>query len=282
MPKLTTILGNGFRDAIHNKTEFETSHAVKTPHGPLEVKVHYRSQYNDIFFTLSDTQTTGTSLRLDLDKNGSPTKLTSVDDPNDIFSGAFTDLGINDVSQALGAVDPQAYRERVESINNYNAVTKKLHEAQHDPERITYVQGDYHGPDTGMFVQQNGYQVAPFDTPLATAGVNTCAALIVIDRKGKRHYLAHVDPHSTADQIAKSVRDSFNNLDGLKVYAMEGFSPSGTLQSIYMALEKLGLEKQLKFIPFSGISFPQVGTQNGGMFNPTTTFQKKSTERIAK
>lgn len=284
VPKLTELLGNGFGDAIRNKTEFETSHPVKTPHGPLEVKVHYKPEYNGIFFTLSDTQTAGTSLRLDLDKNRTPTKLTSIDDPNNIFSGVFADLGINGVSQALGAVNPQAYQKRVESINNnnYNAVTERLHEAKSDPKRRTPVQGDYYGPDTGVFVQQNGYQAASIETPLATAGVNTCSALIVIDRKNKRHYLAHVDPSSTADQIAKSVRDSFNNLEGLEVYVMEEMMLSGTLQNIWTALKNMGLEENLKFISNPGFMSPGIGTQNGKTFNPTTTFQEKSTERIAK
>ena len=120
------------------------------------------------------------------------------------------------VSKALGAVDQKAYQKRIESINNYDAVTREIREAQSDPKRRTTVQEDYYGPDTGVFVQQNGYQAAPIEVPLATAGVNTCSVLIVIDPMGKRHYLAHIDSSSTAEQIEKSIRDNFDNLEKLQ------------------------------------------------------------------
>ena len=282
MTQLGKLLGTQFNKAVASKADFETVHVVKTPHGPLEVKIHYRPKYGDIFFTLSDTQTKGTSLRLDLDEKGSPTKLTSIDDVDNIFSGVFSDLGIVDVSKALGPVTAQAYKGRIESINTYEAVTKELQQAKSQPERMVSIQTDYYGPDNGIFVNQNEYQVASISTPLATAGLNTCSALIVIDRVGKRHYLTHIDSSSTPAQIEDSIRTNFSSLSRLDVYVMEGVTPSGTMQGIYTALKRVGLERKLKFVSFSGTGFPQVGTQNGELFNPTITFQRKSTARITK
>lgn len=283
VPKLTELLGKGFRDAIRNKTEFEASHTVETSYGPLTVRVIYKPhQHNEIYFHLSDTQTTGTSLWLVLDKNGSPTQFTSIDDPNNIFSGVFADLKMPSASQALGVVDQQTYQKRIETINNYDTVTREIREAQGDLTRRITVRKDYSGPDTGIFVQRNEFYVASMGVPLATAGVNTCSALIVIDRAGKRHYLAHIDSGSTAEQIANSVRTNFGTLGRLEVYVMEGLMPSGTVQNIYTALKSMGLEKKVKFISFSGSDFPQVGTQNGELFNPTITFRQKSVERITR
>lgn len=274
-------LGASFSAAFEKKEGFKNNYTFSTKSGPLTVQVNYRSEYNDIFFTLTDTQTTGTSLRLVLDENKQPKQLISVDDPNNFFAGVFNDWGIPQISQALGPVNNDNYGSRIRKINSYDEITEELRKASSSPEKRANIDGKYSGPDNGIFVNQNEYDVAPSTIPLATAGVNTCSVLIVVSQREGRHYLAHIDSSADSASIADSIKGRFSYLDETVVYIMEGLQPSGTAQNIYSAAKELGIQDQIKFVSYRGTGmFPQIGIQNGNLFDPTVTFSRKSKAKV--
>ena len=94
---------------------------------------------------------------------------------------------------------------------------------------------NYYGPDKGIYVPQGCYKVANFDVPLATAGLFTCAALVVVNQEKGKHYLAHID-HGVSQ---KQIEDSLSNIElsNCNVYML------GHIDTVVSALQHKGIKE---------------------------------------
>lgn len=278
---LEKLFGKDFISKIDKKQEAEVEITVDTDCGPVKMKALYRPQYNDIILTVSDTQTTGTTLRIDLNPNGQPKNLASIDDPDKLFGGLLQKAGNGYLAKLIGLPAKENFQKRVQALKNYEKVTKYLQQAQGDSSRRIPLNNIFTGPK-GIFVPQNYFQVAPLSTPLATSGVNTCAALVIIDKKNNKHYLAHIDPSASPDQILQSIRNSGIDLFNCEIYVMEGMTPSGTVQNIFSALITLRVGDKTKFVSFGGSGFPGITSYNGELFldPPVDYFSEKAKNHI--
>lgn len=276
---LDALLGTEYFKAVAKKGEATCEITIQTKYGQVKVKAQYRPEYSDIILTVSDTQTSGTTLRIDLNTQGQPINLASIDDSSKLFGGLLRDGGAKYLTKLFGPVDENLFSKRVMQLTNYEKVTKYLREASADNSRRISLAEPYNGPK-GTFVAQNYFKVAPLNTPLATSGVNTCAALIIIDKKSGKHYLAHIDPSASVEQIQRSLGGI--DLSSSEIYVMKGMTHSGTVQNIFTALMQKGVENRAKFVFFSGTGFPGITSYNGELYldPPTGYFTEKSKDRI--
>ena len=59
--------------------------------------------------------------------------------------------------------------------------------------------------ETGRWVEQSAFAIAPIDVPLSTGGLATCVGLAAIAEPQEKHYLAHVDRAVTPNQLRTSL-----------------------------------------------------------------------------
>jgi hypothetical protein len=121
------------------------------------------------------------------------------------------------------------------------------------------------------YVVQPSFQIASFRTPLATDGLLNCAALIFLDRRAARHYLAHIDMTISARQI----RASFKGFDlaNSERYILPGPLCEETAQNIMAALSAKGKGQNLQVLGYSGFGLRGITSYRGELFLPPTRAQ---------
>ncbi len=131
------------------------------------------------------------------------------------------------------------------------------------------------------YVPMFSYRIKPRSKSLYTDGTRSCAALIIDDPSGGRHFLGHFGTTQSPDSIRALITDNFQELGGLQVYVLEGNQPGmdrtifapgayATIKNIYATLKDLGLLSQTKYIPKN--TNPHWGSrifvQDGELFLP--------------
>ncbi|MEM6729903.1 MAG: hypothetical protein AAF658_00015 [Myxococcota bacterium] len=277
---LKRLAGDELTRALANGDDYKAGHIIATPAGEAEALVQYRTQYHDIFVTLTDTQQEGTSLRIELDESNRPTHVSEIDDPDHVISGLMYIWGIDGLTPALGEPSPHRLHARLGALAEYRTIQEELRLRSADPALRIAVDKSYTGPADGVFVDQDEYSIAARSTPLSTAGLDTCSAFIVTGPDA--HLLAHVDSSSSPDEIAALITNNFDNPSQLSFAVMEGPTPSGTLQAVYTALRRLGVEDNMRFASYEGrgVSYA-VAVRDGELYLPTgPEFAEHSTQSI--
>ena len=261
-----SFLGQENIDRLGTGREFSFKKQLNTRFGDVELNITYRAQYSDIYIYLPDTQTTGLSMRIELDKQFNPKVFVLIDDKTSYFTTLFAETGLSQFSRCLGTTNPEVFQRTLQKQVDYQTTTKMLIALTTDIKRRTDITETYSG-ESGIFVEQDHFKIATIETPLATAGINTCAGLIVIDRAEGTHYLAHVSPITDVNAIKKSL-ETFGDLEDQEIYFMEGMTPSGTVQNILTAIldNPKALEK-VRFLSGGEGLFNGVVIYNGKIFS---------------
>ncbi len=102
-----------------------------------------------------------------------------------------------------------------------------------------------------IHVPQRGFAIRPLNEPIGTDGLLTCAALLVVDKPNRLHYLAHLDGSAEIAGIRESLRGF--DLGKTQNYMMLGQYESNVPIHTFSAIaNNSSAVKNLRFIKWDG------------------------------
>lgn len=272
---LSRLLGRPLHEVASKKTEIERTIPVSIPGGTANLKVNYRPEYNDVLINVSEDPEK--SFRVSLDDKGNPETFYLARDRGGILPRLASLAGLNISKELLpdGKSElPEWSRTAIEFASVRQAVRELTSKGRSRPA------GDYYGK-TGVSVAQGQFQVASLDRPLTTGGLDTCSALVVIDRKSGRHYLAHVDAATNPEGLVRSLAGLNLKSAEIALVPGSGWNELSMIQA-FKALKSLGVSDRVKIIDGSSGMFAGITLQGGSFFRglpPGTNWPEKG-ERI--
>jgi hypothetical protein len=202
-----------------------------------------------------------------------------IDDKTNFFATLFDRVDAKELSKSLGPINSEAFAKRLKDITDYERITSLWQQMATDPKRHIDV-GDQYIGEPGTFVRQGTFAVKPLDKPLATADIDTCAGLVIIDKKAGRQYLAHIDSMVSSESIKQSLKNF--DLARSDIYIVEGNSPSGTVQSILTSiLDNPSALKNLKFLDTHGL-LPALIIHNGKIYQITNDTKDWNSDELSR
>lgn len=255
--------------SIKDNSVFNDKKVLSTEVGDIQLNIRYRPEYSDLYVTSAETEISGLSLRIKLDESGKPQQLILIDDLNNFFATLFSETGFT-VFNTLGPSNKTQLQSFIEKRSRIQQIDAIYRDFTTDMNKRHKIDKPYQGKD-GFFVTQGLFRVDRLDVSLATAGLNTCSALVVISKDRKLHYLAHIDSNVSEEEIKKSLIPF--DLDDSEIFIMEGPYPSSVPKNIIGSMIDSSRLNNLKFISTSQPGIFQGLTSYGGKlyFGPSTS-----------
>ena len=138
-----------------------------------------------------------------------------------------------------------------------------------------------------LAVYENWFMISHMSVPLITNRLFSCCGFIVVDRKNKLQYLAHISDRIANEEIKNSLE--YSSEDGRKLdlqgedtefYIVRGTEPSVTPKCIYETLLDLGVSKEkihsVKSVENSSMPAGSIMVHNGKLLAP----RKKEFKRL--
>lgn len=249
--------------SIKSNLVFNDKKLLSTEVGDIQLNIRYRPEYSDLYITSAETEISGLSLRIRLNELGKPQQIILIDDLNNFFATLFSETGFT-VFNTLGPSNKTSLQSFIEKRSRIQQIDTIYRDFTTDMSKKYTIDRPYQGQD-GFFVTQGLFRVDKINVPLATAGLNTCSALVVISNDKKLHYLAHIDSNVSEEEINKSLT-SFD-LDDSEIFIMGGPYPSSVPRNIIGSIINSPGLNNLKFISTSeqGI-FQGITSYNGELY----------------
>ncbi len=209
---------------------------------------------------------------------GLPNRIVAHNDQTHFMPSLFKEMGLPRLAEAAGKPTEFALADKFGKISyaDVNAQMSRV-KAQNGPSIA--LSEAYKGTDA-LYVKQKMGHSAPITTPLGTAEMGPCSALIIVDKASGRHFLAHVDHVSNPDMLAQSFK-SFN-LKKSDIYILEGPDNAisinggllGSAQRAFMAVAKQpGAAERIKFLHYAADTRnAQVVIKNGNIYAGAQTY----------
>lgn len=272
--------GEAIRSAIKNGEVFTGESIIKTDQGPVRVSLSYDPPSKSLEISVSGTTYQRRTLSFSCNQLGLPTDMEMTVFQEDSSANPFYYIleGCG-CSYLAGRISPtlapdhdltsSQMSKTIGLINNKTMLqldTGSLPIARPDNPLVTHL-NPYHGPQ-GLFVFQGQYNVKPLSVPLATDGLQLCTALIIIDQKNNRHYLAHVDNHVSSAQLIASIEQAGLDLQHSRILIQPGnearHPPQDTITTIMGSLRALRVDRQPEVLEGPGNN--GVTSVNGEVF----------------
>lgn len=274
--------GERIQEAIGHQEDVDTEVTFHTDYGPLRARIKYNSRAGTLEITLAGTEWTKRTLKFSFNQLNLPVAMEMTVFEDDVNANPFYYLLEGSGSRYLAArmrpslpadyqVDSPQMRQTISQINNYNQLmldVGALPRVTPDNPLVTHLNQPYNGPQ-GLFVPQGRFNVEPLSTPLATDGLALCTALIIIDETSGRHYLAHIDNHVSAEQLAASLMGAGLNLQHSRIYVLPGDDArrqenQTSLVTVIAGLRATGCDRQPEVLEARGHG--GVTSYNGQLF----------------